>query len=139
MTLRIVNDEERPAESGRDLLNRLIGSNLPVIGAPDYRPVVLLAKREEDLVGGLSGYSLYGWLHVEVVWVEEAERRRGIGRGLMTQAEEVARQRNCAGIYLDTFDFQAPGFYERLGYRCFAQLPNWAHGHDRLSYRKFLS
>jgi len=139
MTLHIVSDVDHAAESGRDLLNRLVGANRPVIGAPNYQPIVLLAKREEEQVGGVSGYSLYGWLHVEVLWVAETERKKGIGRDLMTQVEEVARQRNCAGIYLDTFDFQTPSFFERLGYRCFAQLPNWANGHDRLSYRKFLS
>ena len=50
------------------------------------------------------------------LWVAESARGRGIGRSLVQRFEEEASARGCALIYLDTFSFQAPGFYESLGY-----------------------
>ena len=135
-SIQIIKGQQSQTEMGKALLNKLIRFNTPTLGAPDYNPVVLVIERDGELIGGLSGYSLYGWLCVEVLWVAERERRQGIGRVLMSEAEALALKRGCTGVYLDTFDFQAPGFYEKLGYRKFGQLPNWLGGHQRLSYCK---
>ena len=135
-SIQIIKGQQSQTEMGKVLLNKLIRFNTPTLGAPDYNPVVLVIERDGELIGGLSGYSLYGWLCVEVLWVAERERRQGIGRALMNEAEALALKRRCTGIHLDTFDFQAPRFYEKLGYRKFGQLPNWPGGHQRLSYCK---
>lgn len=135
-SIRVVNDERSKVEKRNALLNNLIRFNTPILGAPDYSSFVIVAERNGELIGGLSGYSLYDWLCVEVLWVAEQERRHGIGRALMKEAEELALERRCTGIHLDTFDFQGPGFYEKLGYQRYGQLPNWPGGHQRLSYCK---
>src|SRR6516162_5303326 len=131
-SIRIITDEQSQTRISKKLLNKLITYNTPTLGAPDYKTVVLVIERDGELIGGLSGYSLYGWLCVEVLWVAEPERRQGLGRALMSEVEALALKRRCAGIYLDTFDFQAPGFYEKLGYRKYGQLSNWPGGHQRL-------
>jgi GNAT superfamily N-acetyltransferase len=135
-SIRIITDEQSQTRISKKLLNKLITYNTPTLGAPDYKTVVLAVERDGELIGGLSGYSLYGWLCVEVLWVAEHHRRRGIGRALMAEVEMLARERRCVGIYLDTFDFQASAFYERLGYRQFGRLPKWPGGHLRLCYCK---
>jgi ribosomal protein S18 acetylase RimI-like enzyme len=56
----------------------------------------------------------------------------------MKKAEEIAANRGCLGIRLDTFSFQAPGFYEKLGYRIFGRLANHPKGHERIYYFKEL-
>jgi GNAT superfamily N-acetyltransferase len=138
-SIQIIKGQQSQTEMGKALLNKLIRFNTPTIGAPDYNPVVLVIERDGELIGGLSGYSLYGWLCVEVLWVAEPERRQGLGRALMSEVEALALKRRCAGIYLDTFDFQAPGFYEKLGYRKYGQLSNWPGGHQRLCYCKMIN
>jgi len=73
-------------------------------------------------------------------WVDEAARGKDHGRRLMREAERVARKRGAALVYLNTFTFQAPEFYEKLGYRRFAALKNTpASGTARYFYVKRLS
>jgi GNAT superfamily N-acetyltransferase len=134
--IQIVSERKLQKELSELILNKLIQFNTPILGIPDYEPVVLVVKRDEELIGGLTGYSLYGWMKVEVLWVAEHKRGQGIGRALMSQVEMLARDRCCAGVYLDTFDCQAPGFYEKLNYRVLARLPEFPNGHELRSYFK---
>jgi ribosomal protein S18 acetylase RimI-like enzyme len=63
-----------------------------------------------------------------VLIIPEALRRKGLGRKLMEQAEKIARTRNLTGIWLDTFDFQARPFYEKLGFTIFGELKDHPRG-----------
>ena len=77
---------------------------------------ILVLDAEGDAVGGLWGKTIYDWLVIELVAVPEIMRGAGLGSRLMTKAEQEAQRRGCIGAWLDTFSFQARGFYERLGY-----------------------
>ncbi len=57
----------------------------------------------------------------------------------MAEGEEEALRRGCCSAWLDTFEFQARGFYERLGYSCFATLPEYPKGHSRYFLQKQLT
>jgi len=78
------------------------------------------------VAGGLTAHSVQRWLFIKLLGVTEEQRGRGIGQMLLAKAEEIARQRGLVGVYLDTFEFQAPRFYESLGYEECGRLP--AHG-----------
>jgi ribosomal protein S18 acetylase RimI-like enzyme len=82
------------------------------------------------VIGGLIGrtHSLRAWLEVTTIWVGEAHRRHGIGRSLMERAEEEARRRGCRYARLATSDYQAPGFYTKLGYTQYGKLENCPPG-----------
>ncbi|MNJ78333.1 hypothetical protein D3C77_760620 [compost metagenome] len=56
----------------------------------------------------------------------------------MKMAEDLAREKGCVGIWLDTFDFQAPGFYQKLGFTEFGQLEDFPPGHKRFYFQKRL-
>lgn len=84
-----------------------------------------------QILGGLWGSTAYGYLHIDMLVLPESLRRQGIGTRLMRKAEEEAIRRGCHGSYLETFDFQARGFYEKLGYTVFGQLDNTPPGHTR--------
>ena len=88
--------------------------------------------------GGLIADTNWNWLHVSVLAVDASRRGQGHGRALMDRAEAIARQRGCTGAWVDTFSFQAPGFYERLGYRQFGELPSYPDEHRRMFYSKRL-
>jgi GNAT superfamily N-acetyltransferase len=63
------------------------------------KSLFLLACMENRIVGGVSAKVFYNWLYIDLVWVEEEFRGRGIGTDLMNGAEEQARQRALGGIY----------------------------------------
>jgi GNAT superfamily N-acetyltransferase len=99
-------------------------------------PLVLLLQGDVgETVGGLWGKTVYDWMYVELLAVPDALRGKGAGAALMREAEGIACARGCVGAWLDTFAFQARGFYERLGYSVFAEL----NDHPRGSARYFMS
>jgi len=75
-----------------------------------------------EVVGGATGHCAFDWVFVELLFVPEALRGTGLGRQLMARIEDFARDRNCVGIWLDTFSFQARPFYEKLGFTVFGTL-----------------
>jgi GNAT superfamily N-acetyltransferase len=78
--------------------------------------------RGETIVAGLAGETYSGWLFIKYLWVSDPLRRQGIGRELMRAAEGRAIERGCHSAWVDTFRFQAPGFYPKLGYEPFGEL-----------------
>jgi len=80
------------------------------------------ARPGPQILVGLAGATYCGWLFVKYLWVSDTLRRQGVGRELMGQAEGRARERGCHSTWLDTFSFQARGFYEKLGYEEFGRL-----------------
>jgi GNAT superfamily N-acetyltransferase len=89
-------------------------------------------------VGGLTGFALFDWVFVELFHVPEDLRGQGHGRALMARAEAFARERNCIGIWLDTFSFQARPFYEKLGFSVFGTLVDHPIGGARYFMQKRL-
>lgn len=103
------------------------------------RPLAILIRDADGTVlGGLHGVTAYDWLIVELVFVPETLRGRGVGSSLLARAEEAARARGCLGVWLDTFSFQARGFYERLGYAVFGTIENHPVSGQRYFLKKAL-
>jgi GNAT superfamily N-acetyltransferase len=73
-----------------------------------------------------------GWLHISILWIEEPFRGKGHGAALMDAAEAEARGLGCRYAHLDSMSFQAPAFYEKLGYREFGRLKDSPLGHEQL-------
>lgn len=93
---------------------------------------------EGKLVGGVMASTSYGWMLVKMLWIAEAHRGRGLGRDLMEQAEERARQIGCHGAWLDTSSPEAMRFYAGLGYVPFGELANAAGQHPETHSRWFM-
>jgi GNAT superfamily N-acetyltransferase len=121
---------ERDHESvHKAVLDSLIAFNDAKAGASGYRPIAFAIEDERgQTIGGLSAAAAYGWLFVELLFVPESLRGRGVGTELMRRAEAEAIARGCHSVWLDTFEFQARGFYERLGYTCFGELKDYPAG-----------
>ena len=117
----------------------LIAFNLAKTGRSDYRPLIIAIDDPEGrVIGGLWGRTVYDWLFVELLFVPDALRGRGVGSEVMKRAEDEALTRGCHSAWLDTFEFQARGFYERLGYICFAELRDYPAGVTRYFMKKAL-
>lgn len=139
MTLRI-HIPDAPGEADRAaVLAPLRAYNIARAGDPANRPVALLLVDDQGRrLGGLWGRTAYDWMFVELLAVPERHRGSGLGTQLMAEAEKIARARGCVGIYLDTYDFQALGFYEKLGFELFGSLEDHPRGHSCFFLRKRL-
>jgi GNAT superfamily N-acetyltransferase len=91
----------------------------------------VLQNQQGDILGGLIGMTYWNWLYINLMWIQEDLRGRGFGKQLMDLAEEEGRKRGAQHAYLDTFTFQAPEFYKKLGYREFGKLEDFPPGHTR--------
>lgn len=108
---------------------------------PDQNSVsvgIFIREPAGTIRAGLVGYTYAGWLFINLLWVHEDLRRSGIGRAMMLEAERRAAAADCHSIWVDTFSFQAPGFYAKLGYREFGRL-DYPPGHQRIFLQKQLT
>ncbi|MBN1963372.1 MAG: GNAT family N-acetyltransferase [Anaerolineae bacterium] len=93
------------------------------------RPLdIFLHDADGKLVGGLTGATVWDWLEVKILWIDAAWRGQGIGVRLMALAEAEARARGCHHARLTTFDFQARGFYEKLGFVVVGRMDSFPPG-----------
>ncbi len=131
---------DAPDDALRDgILKPLLAYNESKTSRSDHRPLIIAVDDADGRVlGGLWARTAFDWLFVELLIVPEALRGQGIGRELMKRAEDEARRRGCHSAWLDTFEFQARGFYERLGYTCFGELANYPTGSARYFMKKGL-
>jgi GNAT superfamily N-acetyltransferase len=117
----------------------LVRFNESQAGPSGSRPLVIEVRDAQGAIaGGLWAVTAYGWLFTQLLVVPEQSRGHGLGRRLMSMAEEEAAQRGCHAAWLDTFEFQARAFYEKIGYSCFATLPDFPKGSSRYFMRKEL-
>ncbi|MFZ2102830.1 MAG: GNAT family N-acetyltransferase, partial [Oricola sp.] len=121
-------------------INAILDANAEARGFPfDTVPVNLRAADETGaFLGGLSGYGEQGWMYVRFLAVVPAARGLGIGRALLGRVEAIARERGLAGVYLDTYRFEAPDYYPRLGYAEIGRLPAIDGAMPRIWYCKTL-
>jgi GNAT superfamily N-acetyltransferase len=93
------------------------------------RPLhILLRDGNGNLTGGLIADTYWQWLDLDDFWLVESVRGQGIGRSMLQAAEQEAVARGCRFAKLETFSFQARGFYEKCGYRVVGQLQNYPPG-----------
>lgn len=93
------------------------------------RPLtILLCDLMGNIQGGLLGVTRWDWLLIDTLWIVEMYRGFGYGRGILEQAEAVARARGCCHSALDTTEFQAKAFYEKCGYHVFGELADFPPG-----------
>jgi ribosomal protein S18 acetylase RimI-like enzyme len=137
---KVVRETARAGAVEKTVLRGLIAHNNRFAGPIRYKRLVLSAREGRRIVGGLTADCAWNFVYVHLLWVDEKARGRDHGTRLMREAERVARERGAALVYLNTFTFQAPKFYEKLGYRRFAALKGTpAKGTTRFFYVKRLS
>jgi len=133
--IEIIEDRDDTVTQG--LIDGVREFNRSIMGHADSKPLAVIARDTEgQLIGGVSGRTIYGHYLIEVVWVAESERSAGLGAKLMNEAERQARQRGCYGAQVDTVSFQAPGFYEKLGFRIIGTVEDFPPGHARYFLQK---
>ena len=121
------------------IVNGIDYHNIAATGHSAYYPVQLFLRGDRDeVLGGLLGQIWGLWLHISYLWVAEPARGAGNATRLMRAAEDYAIGRGCVGGYLSSFSFQAPGFYQKLGYQIYAVHEGFPPGHSHFHLRKAL-
>jgi GNAT superfamily N-acetyltransferase len=101
--------------------------------------ICAVARDPEGRVrGGLQGVVVGAWLAMDLVWVEESYRRKGLGSRLLAEAEAEGLRRGCKWAILATFDYQAPDFYSRRGYVEYGRMEDFPWGSTRFQLKKRL-
>lgn len=92
------------------------------------KEINLFATDGDKLVGGAIGFVEYNWYVLDLLYVDGAYRGQNIGTALMKQVEAYSQDLGLTGIKLETWDFQAKGFYEKNGFSVFAELKDCPPG-----------
>ena len=121
------------------LADRIYEFNARATGYRDGRLLGGCVRTDADeLIAGFSGHTWGGCCTITHLWVSEKHRGQGLGAALLEGAEAEAVRRDCAHVFLATHSFQAPEFYERMGYARVCAVSDWPRGHSNIFYRKVL-
>ncbi|MCC6573523.1 MAG: GNAT family N-acetyltransferase [Planctomycetes bacterium] len=142
---------EQPTDDQREAINRMLREfnqySNPVFWEARAKPQNAVVAVQlfgfdatGEIVGGLFGERQFKWLKVHVMAVRPDLRGRGVGAALLAKAERDAARAGCKYAYIDTMDYQAPGFYEKVGYRKVGEIADWdSHGHSKKYFVKPLA
>ena len=131
-----VNPTKKETEFIRDSLAKFNGER---VGADGHTPLNIVEYDEDgNIIGGILGGTYWGWMYVDILWVREDRRKKGIGSRLLTEAEKEAVRRGCHHVHLDTMSWQAPEFYKKHGYKVIGILPDIPDGNQKFLLMKAL-
>jgi len=128
--------ESKPSKEMLAVVGRGLDAYNSQFSSNHYEEFLTALKMPDgEIKGGIYATAWAGMLFIKWFWIDEAHRGHGHGRAMMAAAEEEGRRRGCASVWLDTFEFQARPFYEKLGYELFGTL-DYPEGFKRYFLKK---
>lgn len=136
MHIRLENIESQKVQEIGDLIRSYNRSNRE---PAESEPLNIYVEDDSDqLMAGLVAETFGNWLEIEYLFVKENLRGKGIGSQLLQQAESEAKKRNCRYAFVNTYQFQAPAFYQKYGYKEVFTLKDYPYTGQRHYYQKDL-
>ena len=136
MQVRLENTESQKSQIIGDLIRSYNRSKREVA---ESEPLNLYVEDEHgEIMAGLVAETFGNWLEIEYLFVKEELRGQGIGSQLLQQAESEAKKRNCRFAFVNTYQFQAPAFYQKHGYQEVFILKDYPYTGQRHYYQKDL-
>jgi len=136
---RVVIERSTADKASRGLWKGLVRFNRQHAGPLKYsRTVLTVRDGKRRLLGGLILQSYWRESYIELLWLSARARGARFGSKLIEEAERRARRRGSCLIHLNTYSFQAPGFYEKQGYQRFGGMSGSPQGESRHFYVKHL-
>ncbi|ELM3618358.1 GNAT family N-acetyltransferase [Aeromonas sobria] len=130
MNIEIFNAHQEDAFNF--LVDNLRKFNFKMMGEERSQPLIVIMRNDNDeIVGGIAGRTIYHQLLIEVLWVHDDKRGQGLGIQLMEIAEREAQKRGCIAAQVDTLSFQAPKFYEKMGFKIVGNVSGVKDSPDR--------
>lgn len=124
---------------------RLIEFNMkqvPLDGIISPEPInIVIQDNDAKLIGGINATVIRYWkrCHIDTFWIEERYRGTGYGGKFLAYVEKVALDKGCTLLELETYSFQAPGFYLKHGYQIIGILENHPEEHSQYFFKKEIS
>ena len=120
---RIEREGADAEAAGKEILSRLLEFNASQAGELNAERLVLSVRDDERaLLAGLVAIQYWNGMFIDLLWVHEKLRGRGVGSELVRRAEASLEARRGEIVFLSTWSFQAPRFYEKHGYKPFGTL-----------------
>ena len=136
MHIRLENTESQKAQKIGELVRSYNRSKRE---AAESEPLNLYIEDEHGrLLAGLVAETFGNWLEIEYLFVKEDLRGQGIGSQLLQRAESEAKKRNCCFAFVNTYQFQAPAFYQKHDYQEVFTLKDYPCTGQRHYYQKDL-
>ena len=136
MHIRLENTESQKAQ---EIGNLIRSYNRSKREKAESEPLNLYIEDEQgQLMAGLVAETFGNWLEIEYLFVKEGLRGQGIGSQLLQQAESEAKKRNCRFAFVNTYQFQAPVFYQKYGYKEVFTMKDYPYTGQRHYYQKEL-
>ena len=136
MHIRLENTESQKAQKIGELVRSYNRSKREAV---ESEPLNLYIEDEHGrLLAGLVAETFGNWLEIEYLFVKEELRGQGIGSQLLQRAESEAKKRNCCFAFVNTYQFQAPTFYQKHGYKEVFTLKDYPCTGQRHYYQKDL-
>ena len=107
---------------------------------PDNHLLLNIVEYDENqnVIAGILGGTYWGWLHIDILWVDENFRSKKIGSRLLIAAENEAKKRGCHSVHVDTMSWQSPEFYKKHGYELISEHDNIPNGYKKFHFIKRL-
>ena len=136
MQVRLGNTESQKSQIIGDLIRSYNRSKRE---AAESEPLNLYVEDEHgEIMAGLVAETFGNWLEIEYLFVKEDLRGQGIGSQLLHQAESEAKKKNCRYVFVNTYQFQAPAFYQKHGYKEVFTLKDYPYTGQGHYYQKDL-
>ncbi|GAA4807755.1 GNAT family N-acetyltransferase [Streptomyces ziwulingensis] len=139
-TYFVLTDTPAPADIAAisDALDRF---NVEHTGIADRRPLAVLVRdpATRQVVGGLTGRTSLGLFFLDLFYLPPRLRGSRLGTQILRKAEDEARARGCRTAVLYTITFQAPGFYQKYGWKLLGEVPCDPPGTSRVFMTKDLT
>jgi ribosomal protein S18 acetylase RimI-like enzyme len=129
MTFPLITVEQPPAAGDIAVIARGMREYaLAQIEGDESSPVACFAKEDDVIVGGIVGRIIKRRMFVDLLWVDEKRRNRGVGSSLLQAMESVAVARGCHDVLLETLSQSAAHLYTSAGYRLMSRIPEYIPG-----------
>jgi len=130
MTLQVEPRHNLSPKDIEAIEDRLYDHNSHATGRHDGRGLGFVIRNEaRQMIGVAAGFSWSGISELKQMWIDEAYRGRGYARTLLDAFVAEARSRGVRRIWVASYDFQAPGMYEKAGFTRVAEFEGWPEGH----------
>ena len=136
MHIRLENTESQKVQ---EIGNLIRSYNRSKRETAESEPLNIYVEDDSgELMAGLVAETFGNWLEIEYLFVKEGLRGQGIGSQLLQQAESEAKKRNCRFAFVNTYQFQAPAFYQKYGYQEVFTMKGYPYTGQRHYYQKEL-